>query len=66
MWFSTLRVRISRIAEREDEVRTVMVHPHADDTYGTGRPLGRSGTHAQEEHADYGNRRHAAQEDIPS
>jgi len=40
--------------------------PHADDSYGTNRFFWRFGTHAQEEHADYGNRRYAAKEDVPS
>jgi hypothetical protein len=40
--------------------------PHANDSYGTNRLPQRFGIHAQEEHADYGNRRHAAQEDVTS
>lgn len=40
--------------------------PHADIENGRRLPQDATGLHAQEEHADHGNRRHAAKEDVPS
>lgn len=40
--------------------------PHAGIENGSEAVYGTPAIHAQEEHADYGNRRYAAQEDIPS